>query len=110
MDIKSSPKELWHYGVKGMRWGIRRTPEQLGHRREQKRLRKAQRAYDKKTKKNWHKAYNKAAEYANQVIIPKLNKKWEGRYDDPGYQKEYEKEFGKAYTQEWLKMFGERPV
>lgn len=23
--------ELYHYGVKGMHWGIRRTPEQLGH-------------------------------------------------------------------------------
>jgi len=23
--------ELYHYGVLGMRWGIRRTPEQLGH-------------------------------------------------------------------------------
>lgn len=25
--------EIYHYGIKGMRWGIRRTPEQLGHRR-----------------------------------------------------------------------------
>lgn len=24
--------ELYHYGVKGMKWGIRRTPRQLGHR------------------------------------------------------------------------------
>ena len=26
--------ELKHYGIKGMKWGIRRTPEQLGHRRK----------------------------------------------------------------------------
>ena len=23
--------ELYHHGVKGMRWGVRRTPKQLGH-------------------------------------------------------------------------------
>ncbi len=29
---KPSPSEfLVHYGVKGMKWGVRRTPEQLGH-------------------------------------------------------------------------------
>lgn len=26
--------ELYHHGIKGMRWGIRRTPEQLGHVRD----------------------------------------------------------------------------
>lgn len=29
----TSDGELYHYGVKGMKWGVRRSPEQLGHRR-----------------------------------------------------------------------------
>lgn len=29
-------RELYHYGIKGMRWGVRRTPEQLGHKRVKK--------------------------------------------------------------------------
>lgn len=27
---------LMHHGIKGMKWGVRRTPEQLGHRREKR--------------------------------------------------------------------------
>lgn len=27
---------LMHHGIKGMKWGIRRTPEQLGHRSERR--------------------------------------------------------------------------
>lgn len=28
--------ELYHHGIKGMKWGIRRTPEQLGHHEERR--------------------------------------------------------------------------
>lgn len=34
MDFYNKPPPhefLMHYGVKGMKWGVRRTPEQLGH-------------------------------------------------------------------------------
>ena len=26
-------QELYHHGIKGQKWGVRRTPEQLGHKR-----------------------------------------------------------------------------
>jgi len=66
--------KLYHYGVKGMRWGVRRTPEQLGHCCKQRKLKKGQKAYDRNSKKNEYKVYNKAGEYSNEFIIPKLNK------------------------------------
>ncbi len=31
LDIDNPKGGLYHYGVKGMKWGVRRTPEQLGH-------------------------------------------------------------------------------
>ena len=30
----SIPTVIKHYGVKGMKWGVRRTPEQLGHKKK----------------------------------------------------------------------------
>ena len=38
-----SDVSLWHHGIKGMHWGIRRTPEELGHAPKQK----AEKAVDK---------------------------------------------------------------
>ena len=32
--MASTNRELYHYGVKGMKWGVRRTPEQLGHKKK----------------------------------------------------------------------------
>ena len=31
LDILRTDDYLEHHGIKGMHWGIRRTPEQLGH-------------------------------------------------------------------------------
>lgn len=51
---KKKPKnqnELTHYGIKGMKWGVRRTPEQLGRSQERKRIRAEDKAIKKERKK-----------------------------------------------------------
>lgn len=58
---------LEHHGIKGMRWGIRRTPEQLGHYVERKRRRLA---------KNIGKA-EEAAKSGDVKRLNKLNKRTE---------------------------------
>lgn len=128
--------ELYHYGVKGMKWGIRKDhPKQqitkkpnkkvtIMNKRQQKKqekeLVKKQKEWDDNVNKNWNKAYNRAADYSEKHIIPKINKKYEN-YDfsnlnDPKvkkihdqYVKEYEKEFDAVFNNTLLDMFGERP-
>lgn len=103
-----------HYGVKGMRWGVRKQPEQKVAYSTDRTVRKAQKKYDRNLKRNWHKAYNKAADYANKVLIPEINKKYSSAdlKNEATYKKyvnEYYKKFDKVYQQEVKNMFGERP-
>lgn len=60
--------ELYHYGVQGMKWGIRRTPAQLGHRIKQHRL-------NKQRKANLKKAREAKAERAEKLKKGKIKPK-----------------------------------
>ena len=59
--------ELYHYGVKGMKWGVRRNPSRA--------FAKASRKADR-LKKRVHKAEKKQAKYAKKLY--KAQKRWAG--------------------------------
>ena len=98
-----------HYGKKGMKWGQRRALK-----KQAKVLKKKQDAYDYNVRQNWYKAYNATADYANKVLIPQINKKYEGvnlldSKNNAKYEKEYEAMFDRVYQQKFSELFGDRP-
>lgn len=108
---RNCSNELYHYGVKGMRWGVRRyqNPDgsltAAGKKRVSKKYKKASMEVSKKLSSNadrWHmEAYNEAADYMNRGGIDKFNasqrKKYgEKYYERNGYQEDYLKSFDKV--------------
>lgn len=78
IDLDAFDEYLEHHGIKGMHWGIRRTPEQLGHiisRKKEKFEKYAEKAgaYAEKGKVKKFNKYQKKTEKTNKRIT-KLNK------------------------------------
>ena len=90
--------ELYHYGVKGMKWGVRRTPEQLGHikkgvaksqkssimktendlaKQKTSSLRKGIRNLSKQIALHEDKIKNPKKYYKNWDLLPEKKEKWE---------------------------------
>lgn len=107
-----------HHGVKGMHWGVRRSPDQLGHRpSSDKKALKDQKKFEKKVKKNWYKSYNKATKEFNQEINV-INDKYTGQDLGVGFQtkagqryiKEVSNTWDRLYTKALVDDFGREPI
>ena len=112
-----------------MKWGVRKAPEVSGGGKRQGRIAKfisnrrrakaekaaarllkaSQDKWDENFNKNWINAYNNAADYANNILIPKLDKKYGGIFVGSDVEKHYERAFNKFLTKEYDRMFGKRP-
>lgn len=67
--------ELYHHGILGMKWGVRRTPEQLARRADKIDSKWANKNYDKIYKK----AYSASKEELKEYVNNDLNQKYAGR-------------------------------
>ena len=100
--------ELMHYGVPGMKWGVRRYQNAdgsltvAGKKRVSKQYKKASIAGDESLKKHYNKmymdSYNKAADKMNNGGIEKFNKSQQKKYGN-----DYAKRSG--YEDDYMAMF-----
>ena len=76
-------EELYHYGIKGMKWGVRRTPAQLGHATAGKKSGGESKVSKPKEKRTPGKAFRSASSLSDDELQRRINRlNREERYED----------------------------
>ena len=122
--------ELYHYGIKGMKWGVRRYQNADGsltpagkkrqaklEAKEHKKLQKKQTTWERDVNDNWHNAYNNAADKIN-TRMKSFNDEWEKKGAFKNTKSKTYKAYTKAYCDMWNdiyvkeldSMFGKGPI
>ena len=109
--------ELYHHGIKGQRWGVRRfqnadgTLTNAGKKRYDKLMSKFHKQYSRDySSKIELKSYNKTADYMNAVGIKKFNEKyWKGQKEGTEEYRKFVEKYEK-YFQDHLNKNLDRTI
>lgn len=113
--IDDPDHDIEHYGVKGMKWGVRKSEYRSMPREQRKQVRKDYRIakkYRKRVYKNAASIHNAAAD-RHDPEVDKLNKRYESQPDNretySRYLKEYQKGWNDTLISEAIRKVGSMP-
>lgn len=95
--------ELEHYGILGMKWGVRRTPEELGHRTSSSSKKKSTSNVEKEKKDTAKKKAQLAKKAAKQKEA--ADKRRQAILNDPTKLYKHRREFSQEEINNALKQF-----